>query len=251
VGLRAFFLISFCGKCSCLLCFCSISDTMDVIDLTSTGSCPDIPPLSAAAEMKSQPITYDITNQATKIKRLIQQECDISDLKQRQRRCVLSRFSDDALRRLWELVKDNYYLLETEEHKTNGVSPCWIWKQIPHVAGIENGYPVLSYRRSVSKSQKQAYIKIHQLSVFVTSGMRTGLWNGADTVRASEGSRRAVWKLVASHLCHNKLCFYPGHLIPEPNGWNADRSGCKGGANCRCRGKTSPEKACLLSEKGL
>jgi len=48
--------------------------------------------------------------------------------------------------------------------------------------------------------------------------------------RHPTSTKSAFW--VASHLCHNKSCTNPDHLIWEPNWANRQRDGCLGGAAC-------------------
>lgn len=48
--------------------------------------------------------------------------------------------------------------------------------------------------------------------------------------RHLDSNKQAFW--VASHLCHNKSCTQPGHLVWEPNWANRQRDGCLGGTSC-------------------
>jgi len=48
--------------------------------------------------------------------------------------------------------------------------------------------------------------------------------------RHPTSTKQAFW--VASHLCHNKSCTNPDHLIWEPNWANRQRDGCMGGDVC-------------------
>jgi len=48
--------------------------------------------------------------------------------------------------------------------------------------------------------------------------------------RHPTSTKQAFW--VASHLCHNKSCTNPDHLIWEPNWANRQRDGCIGGNVC-------------------
>jgi len=48
--------------------------------------------------------------------------------------------------------------------------------------------------------------------------------------RHPTSTKQAFW--VASHLCHNKSCTNPDHLIWEPNWANRQRDGCLGSAAC-------------------
>jgi hypothetical protein len=164
--------------------------------------------------------------------------------------CVLSRYSDETLRALWDEIKDNHTALETEQHRARGTSPCWIWKVVSGVAGLENGHPVLTIRLALNKTVKMPYVKVHQLSAFIRTGHRTGLGKGAATVMAPPGSRKKTWLLVASHLCHNKQCIRPDHIWPEANGWNADRGKCRGPGPCVCKGHTIGGQTCLLTYRG-
>jgi hypothetical protein len=46
----------------------------------------------------------------------------------------------------------------------------------------------------------------------------------------SKRRKGAYW--TASHLCHNKSCINPDHLVWEPNWANRQRDGCLGKGNC-------------------
>jgi len=203
-------------------------------------------------EEKMSHLAYDIRTKAARIRHLLSQVnvdgISKSNNDKAPRVCVLGRFPDEILTGLWEVIKDNHTKLETEEHKAKGVSPCWIWKSVPGIASLENGYPVLSYRKSLSKTLKLPYLKVHQLAAFIGTGKRCGLGAGSASVASPVGSRKKAWRLVASHLCHNKRCINPDHLWPEANGWNADRGKCRQGA-CLCKGYTIGGKQCLLSYK--
>jgi len=48
--------------------------------------------------------------------------------------------------------------------------------------------------------------------------------------RHPTSNKQAFW--VASHLCHNKSCTQPDHLVWEPNWANRQRDGCLGGSCC-------------------
>jgi hypothetical protein len=48
--------------------------------------------------------------------------------------------------------------------------------------------------------------------------------------RHPSSTKQAFW--VASHLCHNKSCTQPEHLVWEPNWSNRQRDGCLGGSSC-------------------
>ena len=223
----------------------------EVIDLISESEDETVDDTKQQSLVSVEP-TYstDITKNGHIIKSLMSR-VDLTGYNstgEKVRRCVLSRFSDDTLRRLWECVKHNYTPVWTAEHINKQVSPCWIWKQIPGVAMFENEYPVLAYRKSLSKSVKLPFVKIHQLAVFIATGLRTGLGEGAATVTAPAGSRKKEWLLVSSHLCHTKGCISPFHLCAEANGWNADRGKCRGD-ECRCKGYLIGGKKCLLSYK--
>jgi hypothetical protein len=206
-------------------------------------------------EEKGQEGQYDITRMCGPLKRLLN-DCSVAGITLNPKRgrpksdrvCVLSRFSDETLKGLWEIIYPNHDKLETEEHKTKGVSACWIWKLRPGFASLENGYPVLSYRKSLSKGTKLPYLKVHQLAAFIGHGKRCGLGQGSATIRTPPGARKRVWLLVASHLCHNKRCINPDHIWPEANGWNADRGKCRSGP-CICKGFIHGGRACLLSYK--
>lgn len=50
------------------------------------------------------------------------------------RMCVLARFTEDTLTKLWSCIQGNYTALLTAEHVTKHVSACWIWKEIPGIA---------------------------------------------------------------------------------------------------------------------
>ena len=207
----------------------------------------------AKQQLVPREFTYsaDITENAHIIKTLMSR-VDITGYNnssgEQVRTCVLARFTDDTLTKLWSCVEGNYTALLTAEHVTKHVSACWIWKQVPGVAMFENKYPVLAYRKSITKSVKLPYLKVHQLAVYRKAGLRTGLGNGAATMKAPAGSRKKEWLLVASHLCHTKNCFNPDHLCAEPNGWNADRGKCRGD-ECRCKGYVIGGNKCLLSYK--
>ena len=166
-----------------------------------------------------------------------------------QRRCVLSRFTDETLRKIWELVKGNYDELLTTEHIKKNVSACHIWKEVPKVAGFENGYPVLMYRKSVSKFAAVPYLKIHQLAVFTKHGVRTGLGEKSDVEAAHQSTNAVASRLTASHLCHNKPCINPDHLWPERSGPNRARNLCKGPGKCNCFARSSGAPRCLLNWK--
>ena len=224
----------------------------EVIDLISDSD-------EDSVDEKKQPLvpyespTYstDITKNVHIIKALMSR-VDVTGYNQstgdKVRVCVLTRYTDDTLQKLWECVKGNYTPLLTPEHVAKQVSACWIWKQIPGHAMFENDYPVLAYRKSLSKSVKLPFLKMHQLAAFHRTGLRTGLGKGAATVKAPPGSRKKEWLLVASHLCHTKQCFNPDHVWPEANGWNADRGKCRGD-ECKCKGYVIGGKKCLLSYK--
>jgi hypothetical protein len=203
-------------------------------------------------EKEDRPPRYNIRSHLPTIRRLIE-DVDTTGIKlvpdgtRVPNVSVLSRYSDETLQALWNEVKDNFTELETEQHRTRGTSPCWVWNVVPGVAGLENGYPVLTTRLSLNKSAKMPYLKIHQLAAFIRTGQRTGLGKGAATIASPPGARKAVWVLVASHLCHNKQCMRPDHIWPEANGWNADRGKCRGPGPCACKGYLIGGKPCLLA----
>jgi len=204
---------------------------------------------------KEAPTRYCIVQRTPAIRRLLY-DVDktgvklVSDGTRAPNVCVLSRYSDETLTALWNEVKDNHTPLETEQHRARGTSPCWIWNVVTGIAGLENGYPVLTIRLALNKTVKMPYVKIHQLAAYIRTGQRTGLGRGAATVMAPPGSRKKTWLLVASHLCHNKQCIRPEHIWPEANGWNADRGKCRGPGPCVCKGHIVGKQPCLLYYSG-
>jgi hypothetical protein len=180
---------------------------------------------------------YDITRICARLKRLLN-DCSVAGITlnpekgrpKSDRVCVLSRFSDEVLKGLWEIIYPNHDKLETEEHKTKGVSACWIWKLRPGFASLENGYPVLSYRKSLSKGTKLPYLKVHQLAAFIGHGKRCGLGRGSATMRAPPGARKRVWLLVASHLCS----LWPVHLQRFHSWWESLPALVQGVMFCIC-----------------
>jgi len=206
-------------------------------------------------EKEQQPTKYNIHRRLPTIRRLVY-DVDTTGIKlasdgaRAPNVCVLSRYSDETLRALWDEIKDNHTPLETEQHRARGTSPCWIWIVVSGVAGLENGYPVLTIRLALNKTVKMPYVKVHQLAAFIRTGHRTGLGKGAATVMAPPGSRKKTWLLVASHLCHNKQCIRPDHIWPEANGWNADRGKCRGPGPCVCKGHAIGGQTCLLTYRG-
>jgi len=204
---------------------------------------------------KGEPTRYSIVGRIPAIRRLMY-DVDttgiklVADGRRAPNVCVLSRYSDETLRGLWNEVKDNHTPLETEQHRARGTSACWIWNVVNGISGLENGYPVITIRRTLSKTVKMPYVKIHQLAAYIRTGKRTGLGKGAATVEAPPGSRKKSWVLVASHLCHNKQCIRPDHIWPEANGWNADRGKCRGPGPCACKGHVVGGQSCLLYYRG-
>jgi len=229
----------------------------DIIDLTMEDAVPSESVREEKDEEKddaeeNRPPRYNILRRLNTICRLVK-DVDTTGVKlvpdghRAPNVCVLSRYSDETLQALWAELKDNHTELETEQHRARGTSPCWIWTPVAGVAGLENGYPVLTKRLSLNSTVKMPYLKIHQLAAFIRTGHKTGLGKGAATVAAPPGSRKKVWVLVASHLCHNKQCIRPDHIWPEANGWNADRGKCRGPGPCACKGYIIGGKPCLLT----
>jgi len=207
-------------------------------------------------EEKDQPDRYNIRQRVATIRRLLYDVNTtgvklVPDGTRAPNVCVLSRFSDETLHALWEEINANHTLLETEQHRARGTSPCWIWSTVSGIAGLENGYPVLTIRKTLNGTVKMPYVKIHQLAAYIRTGKRTGLGVGAATIAAPPGSRKTTWLLVASHLCHNKQCIRPDHIWPEANGWNADRGKCRGEGPCECKGHIVGGQPCLLAYRGV
>jgi hypothetical protein len=104
---------------------------------------------------------------------------------------VLNEFTEGQLMSIWAEIdyeKGHYVLTD---------AGCCLWQ-----GSTQNGYPCMSRGHAKSK------LKLHQLALF----MRT-----REIVGPGE---------VASHLCHNKLCINPSHLIRESIQGNNSRKGC-------------------------
>lgn len=71
---------------------------------------------------------------------------------------------------------------------------------------IQNGYPSVSY------SHDEANIQVSHLALRVTNG--------------DEGVPKRSQSETASHLCHNKLCIRPSHIVKESIGQNGRRNNC-------------------------
>jgi len=110
----------------------------------------------------------------------------------RKNACAIEGFADEKREQLWSLHKD-----KIKKKPSHRGSNCHIWS-----GSLQNGYP------SLSQGHAQSKIKVHILA----------LWKGKG-VLPSEGT-------VASHLCHNKKCINPDHLICENIKDNNRRKGC-------------------------
>jgi len=74
---------------------------------------------------------------------------------------------------------------------------CWLWQ-----GSTQNGYP------SVSIGHGRSKLKMHILAAYIRGGKLP-----------DPGE-------VASHLCHNKLCVSPLHIVVESIAANNSRKGC-------------------------
>jgi len=79
---------------------------------------------------------------------------------------------------------------------------------------LQNGYP------SASHSHTEANIQVSHLVLRVMKG--------EDHVPFHKKRE------TASHLCHNKLCIRPEHIIKESIGLNGRRNGCLAFVQCAC-----------------
>ncbi len=74
---------------------------------------------------------------------------------------------------------------------------CHVW-----TGSTQNGYP------SISRGHAKSKIKVHMLALYLRKGVLPDP------------------KTVVSHLCHNKKCCNPDHLIIESISSNNDRKAC-------------------------
>jgi len=88
-----------------------------------------------------------------------------------------------------------------------------------------------AFRHMIDKHGDQAKVIPVRIAVHVLALIAAG--RGPPPTpppRHPTSTKQAFW--VASHLCHNKSCTNPDHLIWEPNWANRQRDGCLGGAVC-------------------
>lgn len=70
-------------------------------------------------------------------------------------------------------------------------TPCWEW-----IGKLRNGYPAITLRYKRGPRKGKVYnIGAHRLSLVVFKG------------------RRMTPKMVARHLCNNRICINPEHLV--------------------------------------
>lgn len=81
---------------------------------------------------------------------------------------------------------------------------CW-----KHEGQFQNGYPVVSIRTDWNNSTK---IELHRWSLLCDP----------------EDPNQPIMdkKMTASHLCHNKACIRPTHIVCESIPYNASRNHC-------------------------
>ena len=105
----------------------------------------------------------------------------------RQNRCVLASLDSLELSSHWTKAQRCY----------RNIKGCWIWQ-----GSTQNGYP------SVSRGHAKSKVKIHMLALYMATG------------------QLPEPREVSSHLCHNKLCINPDHLVIESIVANSRRNGC-------------------------
>lgn len=148
-----------------------------------------------------------------------------TDIKRRRRSNpvpTVDRITLEKATELWDryradiVVDDNGYPDDEALH-------CWVLNK-----HLQNGYPVASYSRTA------ANIPISHLALRIVRG---------------ESPHRAR-RQTASHLCHNKRCIRPDHIVIESIGLNGRRNGCLAFVSCSgCGAKASAcghEPKCIL-----
>lgn len=107
------------------------------------------------------------------------------------------------------------FLTKYREKVRSGSAPslngqCRIWTG---ARSSNNKYGVVCYKHPVKN--KWVTMHVHRLSVM--------LHHGYHELDAS---------IVASHLCHNRLCVVPEHITLEPHGINNQRQTCRARGTC-------------------
>jgi hypothetical protein len=137
----------------------------------------------------------------------------------------LCKIHAEGLVQLWELIRSNRNEVFINDEAKSRRSPCWVWRYA--VAGRTG------CRAACPFTEKQGYghialVGLHQATIQVT---HLSLWN-KQTVGGKRDETICTRNDVASHLCHNTLCFNPEHLIKERFVKNSSRNGCKGSPCC-------------------
>lgn len=121
----------------------------------------------------------------------------------RKNQCVGHNWSVDKLTKRYKKYVDNgnseHVSVVTDLSSPAPYTPCFQWK-----GSTQNGYAVVSRGHGKSK------LRVHILSARLKHG------------RFPDHSE------VTSHLCHNKLCVNPDHLVIEKIKANNARIGCIG-----------------------
>jgi hypothetical protein len=116
----------------------------------------------------------------------------------RLNRIVISEWSDQKKKNLWESAQDQKQPLDNRgEPEPEPFTNCQIWQ-----GSTQNGYP------SISQGHAKSKIKVHILAAWVKHR------------KLPEPDQ------VVSHLCHRKKCINPDHLVIESITNNNDRKGC-------------------------
>lgn len=157
----------------------------------------------------------------------------------------------EAAKRCYARLKSNKKIIST------GDVECWraLSRDGKPLASNNSGYiqrtvvqPSGHQRRQGVRSGPTIVAYIHQL----------GWWSG---MRFQKRYPRRYYRRVlrgrsitVSHLCHNKWCFRPSHLVAEPRWVNIYREGCRlrrtPTGNCMCHrsrdGIVNKYQPCLL-----
>jgi len=135
---------------------------------------------------------------------------------------AVDRITLEKATELWDRYRAEA-VVEDNGHPHDESLHCWILDK-----HLQNGYPVASYSRT------EANIPVSHLALRVTLG---------------ESPHHAK-RQTASHLCHNKRCIRPEHIIIESIGLNGRRNGCLAFVTCGgCGAKTNAcghEPVCIL-----
>lgn len=126
--------------------------------------------------------------------------------------------------------------LEVTPHKISGPHGCWLpteKKSARHL--YQNRGRMYIFLHPFAAQQE---LPVFSLPLGTDPSLREFVLNSLPLellgLRGDQEARKkeAATLLVASHLCHNSLCFNPAHLVIEPQRINMRRNYCPGGALC-------------------